>query len=93
METLTNDGTHADEYIDGGTVGHGCQYLIGDIFLTHADNAFYRGSVVAVDDVFLGEHMGGGNGDGANLAEGEHRNPPLEAALQDEHHHVAMADA
>ena len=37
--------------------------------------------------------MGGGNGHGPQLVECQHGNPPLEAALQDEHDHVAAADA
>ena len=92
MEAFADDRSHAHEHIDGGALGHGSQDLTDDILLSHTDDAFYRGAVVTVNDIFLGEHMGGGDGDGANLTEGEHRNPPLQTALQDEHHHVAMAD-
>ena len=37
--------------------------------------------------------MGGGNGHGTQLVQGEHGDPPLQTALQNEHHHIAMTDA
>ena len=93
MEAFSNYRPHADEYINSGTVGHGGLYLTDDILLAHADNGFHRRAVVAVDDVFFGQHVGGGDGHGTYLAEGKHGDPPLQAALQDEHHHVTMSDA
>ena len=41
----------------------------------------------------LGEHVGGGNYNGSQLVQCQHRDPPFQTAFQDEHHHVAMADA
>ena len=41
----------------------------------------------------LGEHMGRGDDDGANLMQGQHHYPPLITALQNKHHGVVLADA
>ena len=51
------------------------------------------GLVAAEDDVLAREQMGGRNGDGADLVQGRHRDPPFQAALEDQHHAVAPTDA
>ena len=40
-----------------------------------------------------GEHVGGRDGHGPYFVQGKHGYPELIAALEDEHHHVATADA
>ena len=76
-----------------GTLGHRQLYLADHVGVVDADDGLHRGTGVAVYDVFLRQHVGSRNHDGANLAQGEHYHPPLVAALQNEHHGVVLADA
>ena len=93
VETFGNNRTYGDERLERGTLGHCLLYLAEHILLAYADDGFHAGALVAIDNVVLGQHVCGGYDHGAELVESEHRDPPLVAALEDEHHHVAMSDA
>ena len=90
---LLAEGVDGHEHLHRGAVGHGGEYLAGDVLVVGADDGLDAGPLVAVYDVVLGEHVGGGYGHGAQLVEGEHAEPPLVVPLEDEHHLVAMAYA
>ena len=91
--TLAHFGTDADPMLHGRTVGQRLVYMIHDIFIAAADDSFDSGLLASVNDVLGGEQEGGGNGDGSDFVQGEHRCPELMTALEDEHHHVAFSDA
>ena len=84
---------HSNQSIHRRTFRHGQLDLLRHIGIIHTDNGLDRGTGVTIDDIFLGQHVGGRNHDGTDLAQGEHDDPPLIAALQDEHHGVVLADA
>ena len=86
-------GTYADQTLHAGRLRHGGGDVVGDDRFARADNHLDVCSVATVDDIFLREQVGGGDDDGAQLVEGHDAEPELVAALQDEHHHVAAADA
>ena len=67
--------------------------LTHHIGIVHTDDCLYRCTGVAIDDVFLRQHVGCGNDDSANLMQGEHDDPPFIATLQNEHHGVVLANA
>ena len=74
------------------TLGH-CQFnLFCDVSIIHTDDSLDGSTCVAIDNVVLGQHVGGRNDDGTNLTQGQHDNPPLVATLQNQHHRVALAD-
>ena len=75
------------------TIRHCSLDLTYHVWIIHTDDGFDRSAGIAIYDIFLCEHVGGGNHDGANLTQGQHHHPPLVAALQDEHHGVVLADA
>ena len=81
---------HLDEYLQRGALVDGGLYLADDIVVIGADNGLDRCARVAVDDVVLREHVCGGNGHGAYLAQCEHAEPPLVVSLQDEHDRVVL---
>ena len=82
-----------DHRLDRRTLGHGGLYLTDHIFIVDTDDGLHRGTGVAIHDVVLGQHVGGGDDDGTNLVQGQHDHPPLVAALQDQHDGVVLADA
>ena len=91
METFHFACCH--QHADAGTLGHGQAYLLGYVGVVDADDGLDRGAGVAIDNVVLGEHVGGGDDHGPQLVQGQHDDPPLIASLEDEHHRVALADA
>ena len=82
-----------DILLYGGTLRHGGLNLAHHIGVVHTDDGFYTCTGIAVYNVMLCQHVGGGNHDGTDLAEGKHHHPPLIATLQDQHHGVVLADA
>ena len=67
-------------------------YLADYVGVIHTDDGLDARTCIPIDNVVLGEHVGGWNDDCANLAEGQHHNPPLIAALEYQHHGVTLAD-
>lgn len=86
-------GTYADQALHARRLRHGGGDVVGDDRFACADNHFDVGSVAAVDDVFLRQQMGGGDDNGSQLMQGHNAEPEFVTAFQDEHHHVAVADA
>ncbi len=84
---------HRDECLHRGTLRHGLPHLLSHIRVIDTDDGLHTGPRVAVDDVVLGEHVGGRNDYGANLVERQHDDPPLIAPLEDEHDGIVLADA
>ena len=74
------------------TLWHGQANLFADISIIHTDDGLDRGTGITIHNIVFGEHVGCRDDDGANLAKGQHHNPPLVAALQNQHHRVALAD-
>ena len=86
-------GAYADQTLHAGRLRHGGGDVVGNDQFARADNHLDVCGVATVDDVLLRQQVGGGDDDGAQLVEGHDAEPELVAALQDEHHHVAAADA
>ena len=82
-----------DVLLHRGTLFHSGLYLTDHVGVIDTDDGLDRGASVAVDDVFLSQHVGGGDDDGPYLVQGQHDHPPLVAAFQYEHHWVVLADA
>ena len=72
----------ADVFDDTGDVAHRC-----------GDDRLDRGGVQAVGQVVLLEHEGRGDHHGTKLRQGQSHEPELVVAAQDDHHHIALADA
>ena len=72
---------HFYQHLQRGALWCGGFYLTCHIGVVNADDGLYGGSGVAVDDVLLREHVGGGDDDGTDFAQGQHNDPPLVAAL------------
>ena len=82
-----------DILFDRRTLGHGQSDLLAHVSIIHADDRLDRGAGVTINNVVLGEHVGGRDDDGTNLTKGQHNNPPFVAAFQYQHHGIALADA
>ena len=93
VESLRDVRTDANQELHGRTLRHRLLYLFYHIVVATADDGFHASRIVAVDDVVLGEHVGGRDGYGTELVKSEHGEPPLVVTLQDEHHLVIVTDA
>ena len=93
MEFLGYVGAHAHEDFHRGALGHGLKDLVHHVVVSSADDGLDTGTIVAVNDVVLGEHVGCGDGNSPQFVQGQHAEPPLVVAFQDEHHLVSPADA
>ena len=82
-----------NKHLHRRTLGQRALNLSGHVLVVAADDGLHRGALIAIGNILRGEHVGGGNGNGAQLVQGKHREPPLIVTLQDEHHLVAMTDA
>ena len=76
----------------GARVGHAVAHL-GDVAERCGDDGLDGRAVQAVFQVVFLEHEGGGNHDGAQLRQRGGHEPELVVAPQDDHDHVAAADA
>ena len=92
MEALGHVGADANERLHRRTVGHCALQLRKNIVFAHTYDGLNAGAIVAINNVVGGEHVGGGNGHSAYLAQGQHGNPPFVLTFKDEHHHVATAN-
>ena len=81
------------EFLHRRTFGHGGLHLTHHVVVVNADNGLDAGPGVSVNNVVLGQHVGGRNHHRTNLMQGQHYHPPFVAPLQDEHHGVVLADA
>jgi hypothetical protein len=61
--------------------------------LVHADYHLDVRGVAAVDDIFGGEQVGGGNRYGAELVERQESGPELVPPLEHQHHGIPLADS
>ena len=96
MEALGNGLSvvgNGDILLDGRALCLGSLYLADDVGVVYAYDGLDRGTGVTVNDVVLGQHVGGRNDNGTNLAQRQHDYPPLVATFQDEHDRVVLADA
>ena len=85
--------SYAYQDFDRRALRHGLAHVSEHLGIAAADYRLDGGAVVPVDYVVSGEKVGGGDSHGAQLAEGQHREPVLIAALEDEHHHIPAAYA
>ena len=86
-------GTYRHAVLQRGGVGDRAVDVPDDGCCAYGDNHLYVGRVAAVDDVFLGEQVGGGYAHGSDFVQCDNREPELIAAFEYEHHHVAAFDA
>ena len=56
-------------------------------------NGLYSRIVIAIYDILFGKEVRCRNGHRTNLVQSQHADPKFIAALQDEHYHIALADA
>ena len=74
METIRNRcallsiGVYCYEHLYRRTLVHRSENLRRYIFVVHTDDSLYACTVVAINDVVLGEHVGGWNSHSTNLA-------------------------
>ena len=76
-----------------GTLVLGSLYLADHIGIVHTNDGLDARARVPIYYVVFGQHVRGGNDDSTYLAQGQHHNPPLVAALENQHDRVALADA
>ena len=93
VETLSLARTNAHQRLESGTLGLGTDHLLHNILFAGADDGLHAGAVVAVYDIVCCEHVCGGNGHSPYLVQCEHGEPELIASLENEHHHIAAANA
>ena len=67
--------------------------MVGDDRFASTDNHLDVGSIAAIDNIFLGEQVGGGDDHSTQLVECQDAEPELYAPLEDKHHHVAATNA
>ena len=92
VEAFRHVGTDGNQYLNGRTLRHCLLYLPENIRLAHANDGLHGSRIVAINNVVTGKHVCCGNRNCTQFVQGKHRNPPLEATLLDEHHHVATLD-
>ena len=93
VEAFRHLWSYAYQDFDRRALRHGLAHVSEHLGIAAADYRLDGGAVVPVDYVVSGEKVGGGDSHGAQLAEGQHREPVLIAALEDEHHHIPAAYA
>ena len=82
-----------DQGLDGGAPGSSALGDLGGVAVRGADERLHAGSVEAVLKVMLLELVGGGDGDGAELVQGDHGEPELIVPLEHQHDPVSPFDA
>ena len=82
-----------DQGLDGGAPGGGALRDLGGVAVRGADERLHAGGVEAVFEIMLLELVGGGDGDGAELVQGDHGEPELIVALEHQHDPVSPFDA
>ena len=88
-----NHRIDSNECLYGGAFWHGCSDLCGYIVVVYADDSLHGSPLISVNEVMPSEHVGSGNGYGTKLAEGQHGQPPLVMALENEHHPIIVPDS
>ena len=73
--------SNSDILFHCGTIGFGSLNLTDYIFVVHADDSLDGGTGVAIDNVFLGQHVGGRNNHSTQLVQSQHDNPPFVATF------------
>ena len=84
---------HEDERLHRGAGGRHVVDDVGDLPHRRGDDGLDGGAVEAVLEVVLLQHEGSRHHDGAELGERSGHEPELVVAAQDDHDHVAAADA
>ena len=62
------------------------------LILSGNDRLDARG-IITIGDILVGEQVGGRDGHGTQLVQRQDGLPELDVALEDQHHHVSLADA
>ena len=92
-ETSRDQRADTHGFTDGRARGKRLADMFQDGGFPGAQNSFDISPLAAVDDVVGRQQMGGGDGDGADFVQRQHRYPELVAAPQHEHDAVAPPDA
>ena len=93
VPSLRNFRPDGDAVLQGRAEGAGSIYVAQNLIVAHRDDGFDVGLMAAVNDVLVGKQMGGWNGNRPDFVQGYHRNPPFDAALQDQHDAIAALNA
>ena len=86
-------GAHADQQFGRRAFGHGRRDVVGDHPFTRRDDGLDPGHVAAIDDVLFGQQVSRGDRHRTQLVQRQNREPELVAALEYQHHHIALSDA
>ena len=84
---------YADQLLHTRRVGHGSRDVVGNDAFAGTDNHLDVCGIAAVYNIFLGKQVCGGDNDGSQLMQCDDAEPELIAAFQNEHYHIAVADA
>ena len=84
---------YADQLLHTRRVGHGSCDVVGNDAFAGTDNHLDVCGIAAVYNIFLGKQVCGGDNDGSQLMQCDDAEPELIAAFQNEHYHIAVADA
>jgi len=66
--------------------------MVGDDRFAGRDDALDPGHVAAVDDILFGQQVGRGDHHRPQFVQREDREPEFVAALENQHHRIALAD-
>ena len=67
-------------------------YIGNDVAVATGYDSLYACRIAAILDVVATQQMGSRHHDSAQLMQSQHAEPPLAAAFEDEHHHIASSD-
>ena len=93
FESFRNLGTDADQLFYGRALGQGVLDMLQDDSFAGSYDHLDVSSVATVDDIFFSQQMSGRNDGCSQFVKGDCAIPELVAAFQDQHNHVATADA
>ena len=93
VPTVGHVGSDRDDVLQRGALRHCVLDVPDNDVVANGYDGFDVGGVTAVDDVFAGEQVCCRNGYGADFVKCYDGEPELVSTLENEHHHIAFADA